>query len=304
MQRVAILGLGIMGGGMAANWLAKGFEVAVWNRTAAKAQTLAGKGAKVAATPREAATGADFIFAMVADDAASRSVWLGADGALAGAKGGAIGVESSTLTPDWVRELAHEAQARGVGFLDAPVGGSRPAAASGELRFFVGGDPQTYEAARPALAAVGNKMDLLGPVGAGATWKLINNQLAAGQIAALAEALAVAKKEETPDPQVFINPEIVWSSEERSTYEEGCLSIPEYYAEVERPASVRARALDREGKEREILAEGLLATVLQHEIDHLNGVLFIDHISKLKRDRVIKKFQKAAKRAGDGSHVL
>src|ERR1700677_4925395 len=103
-----------------------------------------------------------------------------------------------------------------------------------------------------------------------------------------------AQKEETPDPQVFINTEIMWSSEERSTYEEGCLSIPEYYAEVERPASVRARALDREGKEREILAAVLLATVLQHEIDRLNGVLFIDHISKLKRDRVIKKFQKAA----------
>jgi 3-hydroxyisobutyrate dehydrogenase len=202
MQRVAILGLGIMGGGMAANWLAKGFEVSVWNRTAAKAQALAGKGAKVAATPRQAATGADFIFAMVADDAASRSVWLGADGALAGAKGGAIGVESSTLTPDWVRELARQAQARGVGFLDAPVGGSRPAAASGELRFFVGGDPQTYEAARPALAAVGAKMDLLGPVGAGATWKLINNQLAAGQIAALAEALAVAKKAGFRDEQI------------------------------------------------------------------------------------------------------
>jgi peptide deformylase len=116
--------------------------------------------------------------------------------------------------------------------------------------------------------------------------------------------LDVAKKEDAPDPQVFINPEIVWSSEERSTYEEGCLSIPEYYAEVERPASVRARALDREGKMREVLAEGLMATVLQHEIDHLDGVLFIDHISKLKRDRVIKKFQKAAKRAGDGSHVL
>ncbi len=114
----------------------------------------------------------------------------------------------------------------------------------------------------------------------------------------------VARKEEPPNPQVFVNPEIVWSSDERSTYEEGCLSIPEYYAEVERPASVRARYLDREGEMREILAEGLLATVLQHEIDHLDGVLFIDHISKLKRDRVIKKFQKAAKRAGDGSHVL
>ena len=114
----------------------------------------------------------------------------------------------------------------------------------------------------------------------------------------------VAKKDEPLDPQVFVNPEILWSSEERATYEEGCLSIPEYYAEVERPASVRARALDRDGKLREILAEGLLATVLQHEIDHLDGVLFIDHISKLKRDRVIKKFQKAAKRAGDGQHVL
>ena len=130
--------------------------------------------------------------------------------------------------------------------------------------------------------------------------------LAAIQVAEPIRLLVVdvAKKEEAPDPQVFINPEIVWSSEERATYEEGCLSIPEYYAEVERPASVRARALDREGKLREVLAEGLLATVLQHEIDHLDGVLFIDHISKLKRDRVIKKFQKAAKRAGDGSHVL
>jgi 3-hydroxyisobutyrate dehydrogenase len=202
MQRVAILGLGIMGGGMAANWLAKGFEVSVWNRTRAKAEALAGKGARIAATPRDAATGADFIFAMVADDDASRSVWLGNDGALAGAKSGAIGVESSTLTPDWVRELARQAQAKGVRFLDAPVGGSRPAAASGELRFFVGGDPQTYEAARPALAAVGSKMDLLGPVGAGATWKLINNQLAAGQIAALAEALAVAKKAGFRDEQI------------------------------------------------------------------------------------------------------
>jgi 3-hydroxyisobutyrate dehydrogenase len=194
MQRVAILGLGIMGGGMAANWLAKGFEVSVWNRTAAKAQALAAKGAKVSATPRDAAQGADFIFAMVSDDDASRSVWLGPDGALAGAKSGAIGVESSTLTPGWIRELAHEAQAKGVDFLDAPVGGSRPAADSGELRFFVGGDPKTYEAARPALAAVGSRMDLLGPLGAGATWKLINNQLGAGQIAALAEALEVAKK--------------------------------------------------------------------------------------------------------------
>jgi 3-hydroxyisobutyrate dehydrogenase len=192
MQRVALLGLGAMGGGMASNWLAKGFALSVWNRTPAKAQALAGKGAKIAETPREAAAGSDFVFAMVADDAASRSVWLGADGALAGAKSGAI--ESSTLTPEWVRELGRHSYAKGCGFLDAPVGGSRQAAESGELRFFVGGEAATFEGARPALAAVGSKMDLLGPVGAGATWKLINNQLVAAQVAALAEALEVAQR--------------------------------------------------------------------------------------------------------------
>ena len=105
------------------------------------------------------------------------------------------------------------------------------------------------------------------------------------------------KKDEPKDPHVFINPEILWTSEERATYEEGCLSIPECYEEVERPALVKVAYLDREGAKRELEANGLLATCLQHEIDHLNGVLFIDHISKLKRDRVIKKFAKAAKRA-------
>jgi peptide deformylase len=108
-----------------------------------------------------------------------------------------------------------------------------------------------------------------------------------------------AKKDEEKQPQVFINPEIVWSSEEKNTYEEGCLSIPEYYEEVERPAQVKVRFTDLDGKAHEIEADGLLATVLQHEIDHLDGVLFIDHISKLKRDRVVKKFTKAAKRADD-----
>lgn len=105
----------------------------------------------------------------------------------------------------------------------------------------------------------------------------------------------LAKEDEKPAPQVFINPEIVSRSDERSVYEEGCLSIPEYYAEVERPASVLVRFLDRDGKEQEIDADGLLATCVQHEIDHLNGVLFIDHISKLKRDMVVKKFKKLAK---------
>ena len=105
----------------------------------------------------------------------------------------------------------------------------------------------------------------------------------------------LAKEGEPPAPQLFINPEIVENGEERSVYEEGCLSIPDYYAEVERPATVRVKYLDRDGKLQEIDAEGLLATCLQHEIDHLNGVLFIDHISKLKRDMVVKKFKKLAK---------
>ena len=108
-----------------------------------------------------------------------------------------------------------------------------------------------------------------------------------------------AKKDEEKRPQVFLNPEVVWSSEEKATYEEGCLSIPEYYEEVERPTQVKVRYMDIDGKTQEIEANGLLATVLQHEIDHLNGVLFIDHISKLKRDRVIKKFAKALKRAAE-----
>ncbi len=105
----------------------------------------------------------------------------------------------------------------------------------------------------------------------------------------------LAKKDEPKEPQVFINPELISKSGDKNIHEEGCLSIPEYYEEVERPAAVRVRYLDLDGKQYEIDAEGLLATCIQHEIDHLDGVLFIDHISKLKRDRVIKKFTKAAK---------
>ncbi len=107
----------------------------------------------------------------------------------------------------------------------------------------------------------------------------------------------LAKKDEPKEPRVFVNPQVLWQSDERATYEEGCLSIPEFYEEVERPSKVRVRFLDLDGAEQELEASGLLATCLQHEIDHLDGVLFIDHISKLKRDRVIKKFAKAAKRS-------
>ena len=109
----------------------------------------------------------------------------------------------------------------------------------------------------------------------------------------------LAKKDDEKAPQVFINPEITWSSDDINVHEEGCLSIPEYYEEVERPAKVRVKYLDLDGRLQEVEADGLLATCLQHEIDHLNGVLFIDHLSKLKRDRVIKKYTKIAKQAAD-----
>ena len=105
----------------------------------------------------------------------------------------------------------------------------------------------------------------------------------------------LAKEGEEPAPLVFINPEILKSSDERSVYEEGCLSIPDYYAEVERPAAITVKSIGRDGKEQLTEADGLLATCLQHEIDHLNGVLFIDHISRLKREMVIKRFTKAAR---------
>ncbi|MGH6858984.1 MAG: peptide deformylase [Phyllobacterium sp.] len=105
----------------------------------------------------------------------------------------------------------------------------------------------------------------------------------------------LAKEEEPKAPQIFINPKVLSSGDERNVYEEGCLSIPDYYAEVERPKEVRIAYVDLDGKPQEIAADGLLATCLQHEIDHLNGVLFIDHISRLKREMVVKKFKKLAR---------
>jgi peptide deformylase len=110
------------------------------------------------------------------------------------------------------------------------------------------------------------------------------------------EGVETAKPPVERKPQFFVNPEITWSSDERRTYDEGCLSIPDYYEEVERPARVRVSYLDRDGKAQEVEADGILSVCLQHEIDHLDGVLFIDHLSKLKRDRVTKKFAKQAKR--------
>lgn len=124
--------------------------------------------------------------------------------------------------------------------------------------------------------------------------------LAAVQIGMLQRMMVIdlAKKDEPRQPIVFINPEIISTSEETSTYEEGCLSIPDYYEQVERPTRVKLRFTTLAGKQEEIDADGLLATCVQHEIDHLDGKLFIDYLSKLKRDRVLKKFSKIARREG------
>lgn len=124
--------------------------------------------------------------------------------------------------------------------------------------------------------------------------------LAASQIGVLKRlfVLDVAKEDAPKNPMVFINPKIVWSSEDTSVYQEGCLSIPDYYEDIERPAKVRVQFLNRDGAEQEMEADGLLATCIQHELDHLDGRLFIDYLSKLKRDRVMKKFNKLAKLNG------
>jgi len=125
--------------------------------------------------------------------------------------------------------------------------------------------------------------------------------LAANQIGVLKRVLVldVAREGESPEPMGMANPEIVWQSDELSTYNEGCLSLPEQYADITRPAAVRVRYLDRDGKSQELAAEGLLATCVQHEIDHLNGVLFVDHLSPLKRNMIMRKLTKLKKQKAD-----
>ena len=188
---VAILGLGIMGSGMARRLLSANFPLAVYNRNREKCLALAADGAFTAATPGEAAFRSKIILSMVADDVASRNVWLGEKGALAGASPDSILIESSTLSVGWIRELAAMAAARGCQFLDAPVTGSKPQAASGELLFLVGGSAEAIETARPAFSRMGRDVIHLGPIGSGALMKLINNLLCGVQAASFAEGLAL-----------------------------------------------------------------------------------------------------------------
>ncbi|MGA9041139.1 MAG: NAD(P)-dependent oxidoreductase [Terriglobales bacterium] len=188
--RVAILGVGLMGSGMAGRLLSASFPLSVYNRNREKAQVFADAGAFLANSPREAVARSEIIISMLVDDGASRSVWFGDDGALAGASPGAVLIESSTVTVGWIKELAAAATRQGCELLDAPVTGSKPQAASGELRFLVGGDAKALEIARPVLSVLGNDIIHFGPNGSGAVMKLINNFMSGVQAASLAEATA------------------------------------------------------------------------------------------------------------------
>jgi 3-hydroxyisobutyrate dehydrogenase len=188
-ENVALLGLGTMGAGMAANLLKAGFSLTVYNRTPAKAKALTDLGARSAATPAEAVKGASVIISMLSDDVASRAVWIGEKGALDAAEKNSVLIESSTVSPEWIAELVEVAAQRGLNFLDAPVTGSRMQAEAGQLSFLVGGTDVALEKATPALKAMSKEIIHLGPIGSGAKMKLINNFLCGVQVASLAEGL-------------------------------------------------------------------------------------------------------------------
>jgi 3-hydroxyisobutyrate dehydrogenase-like beta-hydroxyacid dehydrogenase len=194
MAHVAFIGLGRMGHGMAGRYLDAGFSVAVWNRSRAKADDLVARGARFASSPADAAENADAIVTMVADDAASRAVWLGPDGAATTAKTGALAIECSTVSYQHALDLGRELNARGLVYIDCPVTGLPDAAASGKLTLLVGAEAADLERARPFLTPVGSTIRHFGPVGSGTVYKLINNLMGAIQIVGLAEGLAIAEQ--------------------------------------------------------------------------------------------------------------
>src|SRR3979411_502369 len=187
MAQVAFIGLGRMGHGMAGRYLDGGFTVAVWNRSKSKAEDLITRGARWAASPADAAEGVDAIVTMVADDAASRAVWLGKDGAAGKAKAGTLAIECSTVSYGHALDLARELRERGLVYIDSPVTGLPDAAASGKLTLLVGAEPADLERARPYLAPLSTTIRHFGAVGSGTVYKLINNLMGAIQIAGGAE---------------------------------------------------------------------------------------------------------------------
>ena len=195
MARVAFLGLGVMGGPMAGHLAAKGHAVTVWNRTASKAEswTAQHKG-KSAATAAEAARGAEFVMACVGNDDDLRSVCLGQQGAFAGMASGAVFVDHTTVSAQVTRELAAIAAEQGKGFVDAPVSGGQAGAQNGQLSIMCGGDPASYAAAEPVMAAYAKICRHLGPSGAGQLAKMMNQICIAGLVQGLAEALAFGEK--------------------------------------------------------------------------------------------------------------
>lgn len=195
MTTVAFIGLGNMGRGMAMRLLRAGHELRVFNRTRARAEEIGRAGARICATPREACAGAQAIIAMTADDVSSRWTWLGSEGVLAATlEPGTLAVECSTLSHEWVLELAQKVQARALRYIDAPVTGLPEAAAQGALTLLLGASPQDLEAARVLLGAFANRIIYFGGVGSGTAYKLIVNMMGAVQIASLAEGMALAEK--------------------------------------------------------------------------------------------------------------
>lgn len=194
MARVAFIGLGRMGHGMAGRYLDAGFTVAVWNRSKAKAADLIARGAHWATSPEDAAIDADAVVTMVADDAASREVWLTRDGAAATMKAGTIAIECSTVSYRHALDMARELRGRGLIYIDSPVTGLPDAAAAGTLTLLVGAEPADLEKARPYLDPIGTTIRHFGAVGSGTVYKLINNLMGAIQIAGLAEGLAIAEQ--------------------------------------------------------------------------------------------------------------
>ena len=195
MARIGFLGTGNMGAGMAARLLDAGHQVSVFNRTQSKTAELIAKGAVLANTPKQAAQGADAIIAMLADDAASRAMWLGDEGALAAQSAKqAVVIECSTLSHGWVLELAAIVQSRGLAYLDCPVTGLPEAAANGELTLFLGGDKQTIDLAQDFITPLSSAQIQFGDVGSATAYKLIVNLMGSIQIAAAAEGLLLAEK--------------------------------------------------------------------------------------------------------------
>ncbi|WP_159948139.1 NAD(P)-dependent oxidoreductase [Rhizobium sp. 18065] len=196
MAKVAFIGLGVMGYPMAGHLKAKGgHDVTVYNRTTAKAEAWVKQhGGSHALTPAEAANDADFVFTCVGNDDDLRSVTIGENGVLSGMKPGAILIDNTTASAEVARELAAAAEAKGCGFIDAPVSGGQAGAENGVLTVMCGGDEKTFEQAKPVIDAFARMVGLMGPAGAGQLTKMVNQICIAGLVQGLAEAIHFGKK--------------------------------------------------------------------------------------------------------------